>query len=61
MNGRGGWDGDMPNLPRPSRGDVPPAGDAAYEALLGGSPLPADADEGLRVLARSFAPISSAI
>jgi hypothetical protein len=60
VNGRGGWDGDMPNLPRPSRGDVPPAGDAAYEALLGGSPLPADADEGLRPLAAAMASLTVA-
>lgn len=60
MNGRGGWDGEMPNLPSPSRGDVPPAGDAAYEALLGGSPLPADADEGLRPLAAAIATLTVA-
>ena len=57
MNGRGGWDDDMPNLPSPP-GSVPPAGDAAYEALLGGSLLPADADERLRPLAEAIATLA---
>ena len=60
MNGRGGWDGDMPNSPGSARGGVPPVGDAAYEALLAGSLLPADADEGLRPLAEAVAALTVA-
>ena len=60
MNGRGGWDGDMPNSPGIARGGVPPVGDAAYEALLAGSLLPADADEGLRPLAEAVAALTVA-
>lgn len=60
MSGRGGWDGDMPNSPGSPRGGVPPVGDAAYEALLAGSLLPADADEGLRPLAEAVAALTVA-
>jgi hypothetical protein len=49
----------MPNLPS-SRGGVPPIGDAAYEALLGGGLLPADAGEGLRPLAEALTTLAVA-
>ena len=45
----------MPIFPWPARGDVPPAGDPTYDALLTGSLLPEDAAEGLRPVAEAFA------
>ena len=59
MNGPGGWDGDMPNLRSPGS-DVPPIGDAAYEALLAGNLPPGDADAGLRPLAQGIAALTAA-
>ena len=60
MNGRGGWDGDMPNSPGSARGGIPPVEDAAYEALLAGSLRPADTGEGLRPLAEAVAALTVA-
>jgi hypothetical protein len=55
VNGRDGWDDDMPTNLRSPHGDVPPAGDPAVEALLAGSLAPADAAAELRPLAEAFA------
>ena len=41
-------------------GGIPPIGDAAYEALLGGHLPPADAEEGLRPLAEAIAALTVA-
>jgi hypothetical protein len=58
VNGRGGFDGDMPNFPRSARGDVPPDGDAAFEALLAGKLRPEEAAVGLRPLADAIAALT---
>jgi len=51
----------MPIFPWPARGDVPPAGDPTYDALLTGSLLPEDAAEGLRPVAEAFAALNAAL
>ncbi len=58
MNGPGGWDGDMPNLPNSAAGGVPVIGDPAYELLLAGDLPPADAERGLRPLAEAIAALT---
>lgn len=58
MTGYGGSDGDMPNFPSPARGDVPPAGDAAFEALLAGKLPPEDVAANLRPLADAIAALT---
>ena len=42
----------MPDFLWTARGDIPPAGDAAFEALLAGKLPPEDAADGLRPLDR---------
>jgi hypothetical protein len=49
----------MPNFPWSARGDVPPARDAAFEALLAGSLPPEDAPGGLRPLAEVIAALTA--
>jgi hypothetical protein len=56
----------MPNFPRSARGDVPPVGDAAFDALLAGNLPPEQATDGLRpvaevIVALSVAPARSEI
>jgi len=60
MTGGGVSDGDMAIFPWPARGDVPPAGDPAYDALLTGKLLPEDAAEGLRPVAEAIAALNAA-
>jgi hypothetical protein len=48
----------MPNVPWTARGDIPPAGDAAFEALLAGKLPPEDAADGLRPLADAIAALT---
>jgi hypothetical protein len=48
----------MPNFPWSARGDGPPAGDAAFEALLAGKLPPEDAAGGLRPLAEAIAALT---
>jgi hypothetical protein len=55
VNGRDGWDDDMPTNLRSPHGDVPPMEDPAVEALLAGNLPPADAAAELRPLAEAFA------
>jgi hypothetical protein len=50
----------MPNFPRSARGDVPPLGDAAFEALLAGNLPPEQAADGLRPVAEVIAALSLA-
>jgi PT repeat len=50
----------MPIFPWPARGDVPPAGDPAFDALLSGHLLPEDAAEGLRPVAEAIAALNAA-
>jgi len=49
----------MPNIPWPARGDVPPVGDPAYDALLDGTLPPEDAG-GVRPVAEVLAALNSA-
>ena len=58
MTGGGASDGDMPNFPWPARSDVPPVGDAAFDALLAGELLPESAPGGLRPVAEAIAALS---
>ena len=48
----------MPNFPRSAQGEVPPAGDAAFEALLAGKLPPENAAGGLRPLADAIAALT---
>jgi hypothetical protein len=50
----------MPILPWPARGDVPPAGDPAFDALLAGNLLPEGAADGLRPVAEAIAALHAA-
>jgi hypothetical protein len=50
----------MPNYLRPPQGGIPPAGDAAFEALLAGNLPPAEAPAELRPLAEAIAALSLA-
>jgi hypothetical protein len=60
VNGRGGWDDNMPNYLSPPQGAIPPAGDAAFEALLAGNLPPAEAPAELHSLAEAIAALSLA-
>ncbi|HYZ51959.1 MAG TPA: hypothetical protein VE733_00400 [Streptosporangiaceae bacterium] len=60
MTGGGVSDGDMPIFLWPARGDVPPVGDPAYDALLAGNLLPEDTSEGLRPAAEAIAALNAA-
>jgi hypothetical protein len=48
----------MPDFLWTARGDIPPAGDAAFEALLAGKLAPEDAADGLRPLADAIAALT---
>ena len=48
----------MPDFLWTARGDIPPAGDAAFEALLAGKLPPEDAADGLRPLADAIAALT---
>ena len=48
----------MPDFLWAARGDIPPAGDAAFEALLAGKLPPEDAADGLRPLADAIAALT---
>jgi len=50
----------MPIFPWPVRGDVPPVGDPACDALLAGNLLPGDAADGLRPVAEAIAALNAA-
>ena len=50
----------MPIFSWPARGDVPPAGDPAFDALLAGNLLPGDAADGLRPVAEAIAALNAA-
>jgi hypothetical protein len=56
MSGGGVSDDDMPNFPWSSRGEVPPVGDPAYDALLDGDP---GAAERLRPVAETLAALNA--
>jgi hypothetical protein len=58
VTGGGASDGDMPIFPWPARSDVPPVGDAAFDALLAGELLPESAPGGLRPVAEAIAALS---
>jgi hypothetical protein len=60
VKGGGVSDGDMPIFPWPARGDVPPIGDPAFDALLAGTLRPQDAAEGLRPVAEVIAALNGA-
>jgi uncharacterized membrane protein YgcG len=60
MTGRGVSDDDMPIFPWSSRGDVPPVGDPAFDALLAGHLRPGDTAEGLRPVAEAIAALNAA-
>ena len=57
MTGSGASDGDMPIFPWSAPGDVPPIGDAAFDALLAGE-LPPEAATGLRPVAEMIAALN---
>jgi hypothetical protein len=59
VTGSGVWD-DMPVFPWSAPGDVPPAGDPAFDALLAGDPLPDRAARGLRPAAEVIAALNEA-
>lgn len=59
MTGGGVWD-DMPTPPWPADGELPPPGDAAFDALLNRAPLPGDAATGLHRLAGAFGELYAA-
>ncbi len=50
----------MPIFPWSARGDVPPIGDPACDALLAGNLLPGDAADGLRPVAEAIAALNAA-
>ncbi|HUY44898.1 MAG TPA: hypothetical protein VMV92_04130 [Streptosporangiaceae bacterium] len=50
----------MPIFPWPARGDVPPVGDPAFDALLAGNLPPEDAAGGLRPVAEAIAALGAA-
>jgi hypothetical protein len=58
VTGGGASDGDMPTFPWPAHSDVPPVGDAAFDALLAGELLPGDAAGALRPVAEAVAALS---
>lgn len=64
MTGGGVWD-DMPTPPWPAEGELPPPGDAAFDALLDHASLPDGSTASLQQLAAAFgelytAPVHSA-
>ena len=60
MTGRGASDDDMPIFTWSARGDVPPVGDPAFDALLAGNLLAQDTAEGLRPVAEAIAALNGA-
>jgi hypothetical protein len=60
MTGRGASDDDMPVFTWSARGDVPPVGDPAFDALLAGNLLAQDTAEGLRPVAEAIAALNGA-
>jgi hypothetical protein len=60
MTGGGVSDDDMPIFPWSSRGEVPPVGDPAFDALLAGNLLPEDTAGGLRPVAEAIAALNAA-
>jgi hypothetical protein len=60
MTGGGACDDDMPTFPRTAHGEIPPAGDPAYDALLARTLAPEDAPAGLRPVAEGFAALCQA-
>ncbi len=50
----------MPIFPWSARGDVPPVGDPAFDALLAGNLLPEDTAGGLRPVAEAIAALNAA-
>ncbi len=59
MTGGGVSDDDMPIFPWSSRGDVPPVGDPAFDALLAGDLAPGNTAEGLRPVAEAIAALNA--
>ena len=59
MTGGGVWD-DMPMPQWPADGELPPPGDAAFDALLDRAPLPGDSASELRQLAAAFGELYAA-
>lgn len=59
MTGGGVSDGDMPIFPWSARGDVPPVGDPAFDALLAGNLLSEDTAGGLRLVAEVIAALNA--
>ncbi len=60
MTGSSGLDDDMLNSPWPTRTDVPPAGDAALDALLAPGQQPQDTIAALRPVAEVLAALRAA-
>jgi hypothetical protein len=60
MTGHGVSDDDMPIFTWSARGDVPPIGDPAFDALLAGNLLAEDTAEGLRPVAEAIAALNGA-
>lgn len=60
MTRGGACDDDMPTFPPPAHGDIPPAGDPAYDALLARTLPPEDAPTGLGHVAEAFAALCAA-
>ncbi len=60
MTGGGVSDNDMPIFPWSSRGDVPPVGDPAFDALLAGNLRPEDTADGLGPVAEAIAALNAA-
>jgi hypothetical protein len=60
MTRGGACDGDMPNFPWPARGDIPPVGDPAYDALLARTLPPEETPAGVGPLAEAFAALCAA-
>ncbi|HEX9354810.1 MAG TPA: hypothetical protein VF933_13470, partial [Streptosporangiaceae bacterium] len=54
MTGNGACEGDMPTFPSPAHGEIPPAGDPAYDAMLAGTLPPGEAPAGLALVAEAF-------
>jgi len=54
MTRDGAYGGDMPTFPSPAHGEIPPAGDPAYDAILAGTLPPEKAPAGLGLVAGAF-------
>ena len=60
MTRGGACDGDMPTLPWPVHGGIPPVGDPAYDAMLARTLPPEEAPAGLGPVAEAFAALGAA-